>query len=104
VPVHTHRWGGVLYNLASSDFVRRDPDASCRKTTTSMARVGGVGPPQTGQLQRSQEGGTKRESDGPVSLPSSNLTSSSSATRMRFLAPTCFIRRTPSPGTLGGDQ
>ena len=26
VPVHTHRWGGVLYILASSDFVRRDPD------------------------------------------------------------------------------
>jgi hypothetical protein len=26
VPVHTHRWGGVLYILATSDFVRRDPD------------------------------------------------------------------------------
>jgi beta-alanine degradation protein BauB len=25
VPVHTHRWGGVLYILATSDFVRRDP-------------------------------------------------------------------------------
>ncbi len=26
VPVHTHRWGGVLYILATSDFVRRDPN------------------------------------------------------------------------------
>jgi hypothetical protein len=26
VPVHTHRWGGVLYILATSDFIRRDPD------------------------------------------------------------------------------
>jgi len=26
VPVHTHRWGGVLYILGASDFVRRDPD------------------------------------------------------------------------------
>ncbi len=26
VPVHTHRWAGVLYILGSSDFVRRDPD------------------------------------------------------------------------------
>ena len=25
VPVHTHRWAGVLYILGSSDFVRRDP-------------------------------------------------------------------------------
>lgn len=25
VPVHTHRWGGVLYIVGSSDFVRRDP-------------------------------------------------------------------------------
>jgi hypothetical protein len=24
VPVHTHRWGGVLYILATSDFIRRD--------------------------------------------------------------------------------
>jgi len=28
VPVHTHRWGGVLYILATSDFVRRAPDGS----------------------------------------------------------------------------
>jgi hypothetical protein len=25
VPVHTHRWAGVLYILGTSDFVRRDP-------------------------------------------------------------------------------
>ena len=25
VPVHTHRWSGVLYILGWSDFVRRDP-------------------------------------------------------------------------------
>jgi hypothetical protein len=28
VPVHTHRWGGVLYILGSSDFIRRDPDGN----------------------------------------------------------------------------
>jgi len=28
VPVHTHQWGGVLYVLATSDFVRRDPDGT----------------------------------------------------------------------------
>ena len=28
VPVHTHRWGGVLYILATSDFVRPDPDGN----------------------------------------------------------------------------
>jgi hypothetical protein len=28
VPVHTHRWGGILYVLGSSDFVRRDPDGN----------------------------------------------------------------------------
>jgi hypothetical protein len=28
VPVHTHRWGGVLYILATSDFIRRDPDGN----------------------------------------------------------------------------
>jgi hypothetical protein len=28
VPVHTHRWAGVLYILGSSDFVRRDPDGN----------------------------------------------------------------------------
>ncbi len=28
VPVHTHRWGGILYVIGTSDFVRRDPDGS----------------------------------------------------------------------------
>ena len=28
VPVHTHRWGGVLSILGTSDFVRRDPDGN----------------------------------------------------------------------------
>jgi hypothetical protein len=28
VPVHTHRWAGVLYVLESSDFVRRDPEGA----------------------------------------------------------------------------
>jgi quercetin dioxygenase-like cupin family protein len=28
VPVHTHRWGGVLYVLGTSDFVRRDPEGN----------------------------------------------------------------------------
>jgi hypothetical protein len=28
VPVHTHRWGGVLYILGTSDFVRCDPDGN----------------------------------------------------------------------------
>jgi hypothetical protein len=28
VPVHTHQWGGVLYILGSSDFVRRDPEGA----------------------------------------------------------------------------
>jgi beta-alanine degradation protein BauB len=28
VPVHTHRWGGVLYVIGTSDFVRRDPDGN----------------------------------------------------------------------------
>jgi hypothetical protein len=33
VPVHTHRWGGVLYILESSDFVRRDPDGKALADT-----------------------------------------------------------------------
>lgn len=28
VPVHTHRWGGVLYVLSTGDFVRRDPEGT----------------------------------------------------------------------------
>jgi hypothetical protein len=39
VPVHTHRWGGVLYILAASDFVRRDPDGNViADTRTSSSR------------------------------------------------------------------
>ncbi len=40
VPVHTHRWGGVLYILGSSDFVRRDPDGGVLVDT----RVSGSAP------------------------------------------------------------
>ena len=40
VPVHTHRWGGVLYILGSSDFVRRDPEGTVLKDT----RVSGPAP------------------------------------------------------------
>jgi len=40
VPVHTHRWGGVLYILATSDFVRRDPDGNVLADT----RVAGSRP------------------------------------------------------------
>jgi hypothetical protein len=28
VPVHTHRWPGVLYIFSSADFVRRDGDGN----------------------------------------------------------------------------
>ncbi len=40
VPVHTHRWGGVLYILGASDFVRRDPDGRVLVDT----RVSGTAP------------------------------------------------------------
>jgi hypothetical protein len=43
VPVHTHRWGGVLYILSGSDFVRRDPDGHVLFDT----RLAG-GPPVVG--------------------------------------------------------
>lgn len=36
VPVHTHRWGGVLYILATSDFVRRDPDGNVLADTRAL--------------------------------------------------------------------
>jgi hypothetical protein len=36
VPVHTHRWGGVLYILGSSDFVRRDPDGNVLADTRAL--------------------------------------------------------------------
>jgi hypothetical protein len=35
VPVHTHCWAGVLYILASSDFIRRDPDGNVLVDTRS---------------------------------------------------------------------
>jgi len=28
VPIHTHRWEGVLYILSDSDFVRRNPEGN----------------------------------------------------------------------------
>jgi hypothetical protein len=40
VPVHTHRWGGVLYVLATTDFVRRDPEGNVLVDT----RVSGTRP------------------------------------------------------------
>jgi hypothetical protein len=40
VPLHTHRWGGVLYVLSTSDFVRRDPDG----TVLADTRVSGTRP------------------------------------------------------------
>ncbi len=45
VPVHTHRWGGVLYILATSDFVRRDPDGNVLADTTASKStpIGGHG-------------------------------------------------------------
>jgi hypothetical protein len=36
VPVHTHRWGGVLYILATSDFIRRDPDGNVLADTRAL--------------------------------------------------------------------
>ena len=36
VPVHTHRWGGVLYILGSSDFVRRDPEGNVLADTRAL--------------------------------------------------------------------
>ena len=44
VPVHTHRWGGVLYIIGSSDFVRRDPDGNVLVDT----RASGTSPPVVG--------------------------------------------------------
>jgi mannose-6-phosphate isomerase-like protein (cupin superfamily) len=36
-PVHTHQWGGVLYILSDSDFVRRDPDGTVLADTRLSA-------------------------------------------------------------------
>lgn len=43
VPVHTHRWGGVLYVLGSSDFVRRDPDGTVLMDTRAAGTTPVVG-------------------------------------------------------------
>ncbi len=43
VPVHTHRWGGVLYILATSDFVRRDPDGNVLADTRASSSTPIVG-------------------------------------------------------------
>jgi hypothetical protein len=50
VPVHTHRWGGVLYILESSDFLRRDPegnvvvDTRVSKSTPTLGTASWGGP------------------------------------------------------------
>jgi hypothetical protein len=43
VPVHTHRWGGVLYILAASDFVRRDPNGNVLADTRALKSTPVVG-------------------------------------------------------------
>jgi hypothetical protein len=43
VPVHTHRWGGVLYVLSTSDFVRRDPQGTVLADTRQSGTVPVVG-------------------------------------------------------------
>jgi len=39
VPVHTHRWPGVLYVLSSADFVRRDGDGNVLLDTRTAGIV-----------------------------------------------------------------
>jgi hypothetical protein len=43
VPVHTHQWGGILYILATSDFVRRDPDGNVLADTRASKSTPIVG-------------------------------------------------------------
>jgi hypothetical protein len=43
VPVHTHRWGGVLYIIATSDFVRRSPDGTVIVDTRQSGTTPRVG-------------------------------------------------------------
>jgi hypothetical protein len=43
VPVHTHCWGGVLYILGSSDFVRRDPAGTVLMDTRQAGAAPVVG-------------------------------------------------------------
>jgi hypothetical protein len=49
VPVHTHCWGGVLYILGSSDFVRRDPDGNVLADTRASKSAPSVGTAVWGQ-------------------------------------------------------
>jgi hypothetical protein len=46
VPVHTHQWGGVLYVLGTSDFVRRDAEGTVlvdTRVSGSAPKVGSAG-------------------------------------------------------------
>ena len=43
VPVHTHRWSGVLYILGWSDFVRRDPEGNILVNSREAGAVLPVG-------------------------------------------------------------
>ena len=43
VPLHTHCWGGVLYLIGSSDFVRRDEEGGVLVDTRTSG-----GPPAQG--------------------------------------------------------
>jgi quercetin dioxygenase-like cupin family protein len=43
VPVHTHRWGGVLYIVNASDFVRRDPAGNVQTDTRASHATPVVG-------------------------------------------------------------
>jgi hypothetical protein len=43
VPLHTHRWGGVLYLLSDSEFVRRGPDGAVLADTRTAPHRLGVG-------------------------------------------------------------
>jgi len=43
VPVHTHRWGGILYVLSTSDFVRRDPEGNVLADTRASGSKPVVG-------------------------------------------------------------
>jgi hypothetical protein len=52
VPAHTHRWGGVLCVIGTSDFVRRSPDGTVivdtrLSGTTPLAAAALWGPPLT---------------------------------------------------------
>jgi predicted metal-dependent enzyme (double-stranded beta helix superfamily) len=40
VPLHTHRWGGVVYVLSSSHFIRRDQNGKVLLDTRQESRPG----------------------------------------------------------------